>query len=360
MDIKHTMRARKPLLYSLYFLLLLLFLAPSIAIAQTGGRGTYDFLNIALSPRVAALGGNALPINDGDIQLTAFNPALINSSMNNQLSLSYVDYYADLGFSSLQYGRTFDKVGSFVAGLQYFNYGKFEYADEAGNRDNTFGASDYAFSLGWGRELDSNFTIGANAKFIGSQYESYNSFGIAVDVAGTYLSKSGWLFSLSARNIGSELKSYLPGGASTVPFSMQVGLSKRLDHVPFRLILIYDHLQKWDLTYEDPIDLKGRIDPITGVKSELKGAEKMADQFMRHIIIGGEFYIGKGLALRGSYNYKRRQEMQVPDKLAMIGFAWGIGVKISRFQINYARSTFHVVGSPNYISISTQLDHFKR
>lgn len=354
------MRARKSILNSLYFIFCFLILFPSMTFAQTGGRGTYDFLNIALSPRVAALGGNALPINDGDIQLSTFNPALINSTMSNQLSLSYVDYYADMGFSSFQYGRTFEKAGSFVANLQYLNYGKFDYADEAGNRDNTFGASDYVFSLGWGRELDSNFSIGANAKFIGSQYESYNSFGIAVDVAGTYLSKSGWLFSLSARNIGSELKSYLPADASTMPFSMQVGLSKRLEHVPFRLILIYDHLQKWDLTYDDPIDLKGRIDPITGVKSELNGAEKLADQFMRHIIVGGEFYIGKGLALRASYNYKRRQELQVPDKLAMIGFAWGVGVKISRFQINYARSTFHVVGSPNYISISTQLDRFKR
>ena len=71
-------------------------------------------------------------------------------------------------------------------------------------------------------------------------------------------------------------------------------------------------------------------------------------------------YIGKGLVLRGSYNYKRRQEMQIPDKLGMIGFAWGIGLKISKFQINYARSTFHVVGSPNFISISTDFDSFRR
>lgn len=328
--------------------------------AQVGGRGTYDFLNIAVSPRVAALGGNALPIDDNDIQLTAFNPALINQATHNQFSLSYVDYYADLGFSNVQYGRNFGNLGNFVGGLHYYNYGTFDYADEAGNRTNTFTAADYVLSLGWGRQLDSNFSIGANAKFAASQYESYNSFGLAVDVAGTYLSKTGWLFSLTARNIGSELKSYLPGEASTMPFSMQLGVSKRLDHVPFRLILIYDHLQKWDLTYDDPIDLKGRIDPITGVKSELKGAEKFADQLMRHFILGGEFYIGKGLVLRGSYNYKRRQEMQIPDKLAMVGFAWGVGVKISKFQINYSRSTFHVVGSPNYISVSTDFDSFKK
>jgi hypothetical protein len=79
---------------------------------------------------------------------------------------------------------------------------------------------------------------------------------------------------------------------------------------------------------------------------------------MRHIILGGEMYIGKNLILRGSYNYKRRQEMIIPDKLAMIGFAWGIGIRVSKFQINYSRSTFHVVGSPNYLSISTNLSNF--
>ncbi|MBS4060194.1 MAG: type IX secretion system protein PorQ [Bacteroidetes bacterium] len=329
-------------------------------LAQIGGRGTYDFLNAALPARAAALGGTALPIDDGDIQLSLFNPALINAEMHNQLSLSYVDYFSDIRFSSIQYGRSIANLGNFVGSLQYHNYGKFEYADEAGQRDGTFGASDYAFMLGWGRQLDSNFSIGAQVKFVGSQYETYSSFGLAVDVAGTYKTSEGWLFSLTARNIGSEMKSYLPGDASTMPFNMQFGVSKRLDHVPFRIILIYDNLQQWDLTYDDPLDLKGKIDPITGTKTESKGAEKLADQFMRHIVLGGEFYIGKNLILRGSYNYKRRQEMQIPDRLAMIGFSWGVGIRVSKFNINYSRSTFHVVGSPNYLTISTNLSNFSR
>ncbi|MBW7847552.1 MAG: type IX secretion system protein PorQ [Bacteroidales bacterium] len=346
------------ILYPLF--VLIFFFSIQSSQAQPGGRGTYDFLNVPLSPRLAALGGVTAPIDDNDIQLSLYNPALITPEMHNQLSLAYVDYYTDLKFSNIAYGRELGKAGNFVGSVQYYNYGHFDYADEAGNRSGTFGASDYAINLGWGRRLDSSFSIGANAKLAASQYENYNSFGLAVDVAGTYLSRSGWLFSLSARNIGSEIKSYLPGQASAMPFSMQLGLSKRLDHVPFRLMIVYDHLQKWDLTYDDPIDLKGRIDPITGVKSQTKGVEKFADQLMRHFIVGGEFYIGKNLSLRGSYNYKRRQEMQIPDKLAMVGFAWGIGLKVSKFQINYARSTFHVVGSPNYISISTDLDSFRK
>jgi hypothetical protein len=139
---------------------------------------------------------------------------------------------------------------------------------------------------------------------------------------------------------------------------MQFGVSKRLEHVPFRFMVVYDNIQKWDLTYDDPIDLDGNIDPITGELQEKDGLANFGDQLLRHIIIGGEFYIGKGLVLRGSYNYKRRQEMKIPDKLGMVGFSWGLGIRVSKFQINYSRSTHHAVGSPNYISIVTRLSDF--
>ncbi len=36
---------------------------------QIGGKGTYQFLNLPNSARIAALGGNFLTINDDDIGL---------------------------------------------------------------------------------------------------------------------------------------------------------------------------------------------------------------------------------------------------------------------------------------------------
>jgi len=108
-------------------------------------------------------------------------------------------------------------MGNFLASLQYHNYGNFDYADESGVRNGSFSAADYAFILGWGRQLDSNFSIGANAKFIASQYESYNSIAMAVDVAGSYQTNSGWLISLTARNIGTELKSFLQDDQARLP-----------------------------------------------------------------------------------------------------------------------------------------------
>ncbi|MDY0076502.1 MAG: type IX secretion system protein PorQ [Bacteroidales bacterium] len=343
------------------FLLLLIssFVVSINLQAQKTNKGTYSFIDATNSARVAALGGSMVPIDDADIQLGIYNPALINMEMSGKLALSYVDYFSDINFATVQYARSFEKVGNFSASLQYHNYGSFDYADEGGLTGGSFNAADYAFIIGWGRQLDSSFSIGANAKFLGTQYESYGSVAMAVDVAGTYRTKTGWLLSLTARNIGTELKSQFDGGEGSLPFSMQFGVSKRLDHVPFRFMVLFDNLQKWDLTYEDPLDLEGNIDPITGELQKKEGMADFGDQLMRHIIIGGEFYIGKNLVLRGSYNYKRRQEMKIPDKLGMVGFAWGVGIRISKFQINYSRSTYHVIGSPNYISIVTNLSDFR-
>ena len=81
---------------------------------------------------------------------------------------------------------------------------------------------------------------------------------------------------------------------------------------------------------------------------------------MRHIIFGAELYIGKNLVLRGGYNYRRRAEMKIEDRMAMVGFSWGLGVRIYKFRINYSRVTYSLAGSPNYFTIAFDLDSFKK
>ncbi len=328
--------------------------------AQIGGKYSYSFLEHPMSARIAALGGNVAAINDNDINMGFVNPSMINPGMDHAIGLNYVNHFAGLNYGSAQYANTFDKAGSFLGSLQFMNYGKFDYADQAGNQAGTFGASDFALTIGWGRQLDSSFSIGAAGKLIYSYYESYYSFGLAVDVAGTYQSKTGWTMSLVARNLGYQIKPYTSGSRGALPFNLQYTITKRLDHVPFRFSVIYDHIEKWDLTYDDPLNPAGGTDPITGEPKQQSAINKYADQFMRHIIIGGELYIGKNLILRGGYNYRRRAELKVEERTKLVGFSWGVGVRISKFKINYSRATHHLVGSPNYLSLTFDLDSFRK
>ena len=73
-----------------------------------------------------------------------------------------------------------------------------------------------------------------------------------------------------------------------------------------------------------------------------------------------EIIFGKNFILRGSYNYRRRQEMKIADKTGMVGFSWGFGIRIYKFKINYSRSTYHLVGSPNYLTLVFDMNSFIR
>lgn len=341
----------------LIFVSTFLLAFPLITLGQIGGDNTYEFLNLTSSPRIAAMGSDFLAINDNDITLVSTNPSILNPGMHNYLGVSYVDFYSDINYGHAAYSRTFNNVGSFFGSINYINYGNFTYADQAGMQGGNFHAGETAVNLGWGRQLDSLFSIGSTLKFIYSSFESYNSYGLAVDVAGSYTSRDrSFVASLIAKNIGTQLKTYEGGNSEPLPFELQLGLSKRLKHLPFRYSIIYNHLEKWDLRYEDPSTQQ--VDPITGDVVQSSGFEEFADNLMRHIVFGAELIISKNFSLRGGYNYRRRQELKVADKTSTVGFSWGFGFRVSKFHFSYARSTYHLVGSPNYITVTTSLSDF--
>lgn len=344
---------------TLFIIISLIVLSNNNLYSQIGGNGIYEFLNLTNSARIASIGSNFLPVKDNDITLSLANPSIINVEMNNQLALSFVDYYSDINYGFAMYSRTFEKFGSFTGTMQYINYGKFDYADISGQKQGTFKAAEYAFNIGWGRQLDSTLSIGANFKTIYSVLESYKSFGMAVDIAATYFNeKHLFTISLIAKNIGLQLKPYHSGNNEPIPFELQLGLSKKFKHLPFRYYILLNHVEKWDLTYEDPLNPTDQVDPFTGEVNTKGDFEKFMDKAMRHVVIGGEFIFTKNFSVRLGYNYQRRKEMKVDSKLSTVGFSWGFGFKISKFRFSYARSRYHLVGSPNYITITTNLSDF--
>jgi len=50
--------------------------------------------------------------------------------------------------------------------------------------------------------------------------------------------------------------------------------------------------------------------------------------------------------------------MKVDSKLGTVGLSWGLGFRVSKFHFSYSRAAYHLVGSPNYITITTNLSEF--
>lgn len=327
--------------------------------AQLGGTHTYDFLNLINSGRVASLGGDVIAINDNDLNLTYHNPALLTPEMNHNLVLNYVNYFTDVNYGYAAYSSKIKNYGIFSGGIEYINYGKFIAADEKGIVTGDFKAAEYAINLLYSRSIDSSFRVGVNVKPVISTLEKYTSIGLLADFGVVY-NKPGSNFTaaLVVKNVGTQLKSYT-GQRESMPFNIQMGFSQKLNHAPLRFSVTFDHLEKWDLTYEKAED-ENELDPLGGDEYKDSGLDKIADQFMRHVIIGIEFNPIKNFYIRAGYNYRRRKEMIIESKTSTVGFSFGFGVKISKFHFNYGRATYHLAGASDHFSISTNLDSFKR
>ncbi len=328
--------------------------------SQTGGTYTYAFLNQANSARVAALGGKSVALPEADLNLPFHNPSLLSAGMHNHLVLNYVGYFSDIKYGYASYARSYEHIGNFAAGIHYIDYGQFEYADESGIRNGTFTASEYALNLIYSRTVDTFLTVGVNLKPIYSVFESYHSFGIAADLGVTYYNPD-LLFAagLVLRNIGAQISTYY-GGAKRehLPFEIQAGISQKLAHAPFRLLVTFQQLQKWNLSYTSTLDDSNVYDQTGSGQAEKSKIEKFGDNLMRHTIFGLEFLPGENFYIDFGYNYQRRQELKISPRVGMVGFSWGFGFRISKFRFSYGRATYHLAGASNHFSLSTNLSEF--
>lgn len=346
-----------------YLLSLLALLISFNSKAQiTGGDNVYEFLNLPTSARITGLGGNLITVQDDDINLAFANPAALNPSMHTQLSFSHSFHLADIQHGYVGFGYFHKKLDlTFHGGMQYLTYGQFKQTDEVGNILGEFDAAEYAFTLGAGKQLYEKLSVGANLKFITSRFESYNSVGLTGDLALMFHDTSSRInITLLAKNLGGQLSTYTPDNPEPIPFEMQIGVSKRLRHLPFRFSIIYHNLGQWNILYDDPNSVEdvSFIDPNATTGS----GNDFFENLFRHFIFSGEFLFGKRelLRLRIAYNHHRRQELTVRNLRSVAGFSLGAGIKINRFRIDYGRSFYHLAGGQNHFTLSTNFGEFKK
>jgi len=323
------------------------------AFPQRGGENVYGFLRLTNAARVAALGGLNVSINDDDINLVFHNPALLTSNMDQHMNLNYVNYYAGVNYGYASYAMESRLPGMLAGGIHYVNYGNFERLDEYGNSNGSFRASEYALNLVYSQNLiDSMLTIGVNVKPVFSIYEQYTSFGILADFGIHYYNPDSYTMAgLVVKNMGVQLVSY-SGTREKVPFEIQAGFTQGLAHAPFRFSVQLQHLEKWDLTYEE------KTDDIFNQEESVSRFDVIADQLMRHAVFGVELLFGENFHFDLGYNYKRRQEMKMDSWPGTVGFSWGFGFRVSKFHVSYGRATYHLAGGTNHFSITTNLSEF--
>jgi len=328
--------------------------------AQIGGNSTYQFLNVPVSSRVGAMGGSALSIKDDDPNLTLNNPSLLTQPMSSSVTLTYLNYFADINYGYVSYIHDFKKWGTFSGGLNYIDYGKFLETDAGGNEFGNFTAGEYAFVLGWGKSIDSLFSIGANLKPIYSNLYEYHSFGLAMDVAATFYNpKSNVGASIVVRNIGTQLTTYVEGAErEPIPFEIQAGVSKKLKYVPIRLSIDLIQLQNWNLAYNDSTYLTNTNKKLTDEEKAERNQTSIWSEAFRHVVVGTEIIPSKSFSVRFGLNIKRRAELGLDNSAGLAGLSWGLGFRIKKFYFSYGSARYHLAGSSNHFTVTTNIADF--
>ena len=327
------------------------------------GQQIFRFLNHSTSARMTAMGGTLIASHATDPSLAWANPAVLHKEMSGQMSFNYDKIFAGIGSSHFAYAQQVDKLNmTFHGGLQVLNYGSFEATDEYGKTQGTFRGQDLALAIGAARPLSAHWSLGLNLKYIHSTLETYTASGISTDVGAMYANaEKRFSFAIVAKNAGIQLGTYAGEARGKLPFELQFGIMKRLKHLPLQYSVTYRNAETWNLTYRDPstivtTDFLGQ--PIKETPKFVRGL----DNFARHLVIGGEFLLGKkeNFSLRLGYAHLLKKELSVSPYRSLTGFSYGFGMKIKRFRIDFARSTTHLVGGMTHFSFATNLSEFRK
>lgn len=325
------------------------------------GKGVYEFLNLPISSRIAAMGGSNISLQENDLSFAFLNPSLLSEETHNMLSLNYASYYSDIMFGSAMYGRNY-RNHYFAAGIHYVDYGKFDYATETGELvGGRFTAKDFAMNLVYAYNINPHFTVGATLKPIYSAYERYASFGLAMDIGAHFQSASketqvGIVF----RNMGAQLKGYYDEEdgrqhREPLPFDIQLGFSQKFRHAPIRVSVTLHNLQRWDLSYR--LTNQPSTSNITTGGSTREGIP-WYDMMFRHAIFAVDFVPTNNFYVALSYNHRRMSEMAISSFRSLAGFSAGAGVRIYKFHVGFGLSQLQLGQFAYQFSISTSLDKF--
>lgn len=319
--------------------------------AQIAGKGVFAFLNMNPSARSLALGTNFISSIDNDLSIGYQNPAALNEKMHNHAFASYNNYVSDINTGFFGYARNYKKLGTFSANIFYFDYGKFDGYLPNGLPTGSFSVKDQCFQLSYGNNFKEKIRYGASIKYIYSIYEQYVSNGLATDLSAIYSDTANNMdISFIARNIGFQAIPFRGTERQPLAFEMALAFSKKLKHLPLRYNIVFNNLQQPDMRYE----IKN-----TNQRDE-QGNEKikkmtMGDNLLRHLTLGGEFNFSKHFVVRFGYNHQRRKEASPEQKRGTTGFSWGLGFRISKFNISYGSASLFPGFNTNQFSILCNL-----
>ncbi len=317
--------------------ILCLFVGGSGAVAAqpSAELSTFQLLRIEPSARSAALGGAFAAVTDGDVNALFYNPAIPGPATSRNASVSYLNHLSDLNAGSVAYSHTVRGLGTTLhGGLRFAHWGTLEGRDQLGNPTGAFGAGETALTLGGARSIGPRMRYGANLHLMYAHIDQFSALALALDFGGVYRVPEQQLsIGASLRHLGGMVDGF-DDTREPLPLDLQLGLSKRLAHLPLLLTAT-----AYDLTnLSDGIRGGGTVDHILG-----------------HLTFGAELQPGDVLRLRVGYNHRRSTELALTDRFDLAGLGFGFGVTVSDLTVDYAYNSWSSIGGLHQFTLRANL-----
>lgn len=311
---------------------LLLAVLPATALAQEYASA-FNTLRLPASSHAAALGGQNVTLIEDEPTAGWYNPALYANVSDLSAGLDFMTYAAGSTWMGAHFVKAFGERHTMAVGVQYMNYGKMDETDEAGNTMGQFSAKDIVIGAGYSYLLSDRWTGGANLKMMVSNLADYTALAAAIDVGVNYYDDENDLsVSASLQNIGTQLKAYHDGQRTHLPFTLALGFSKGMAHLPVRFHVTMTDVTRWKSSYYVLPENKDKD------KSDKVGFGKKA---LNHFVLGLDILPTDYLYLSVGYNFRRAYELKASGSSHLAGLSAGAGVNVKHFKFGVSYAKYH-------------------
>ena len=311
---------------------LLLAVLPATALAQEYASA-FNTLRLPASSHAAALGGQNVTLIEDEPTAGWYNPALYANVSDLSAGLNFMTYAAGSTWMGAHFVKAFGERHTMAVGVQYMNYGKMDETDEAGNTLGQFSAKDIVIGAGYSYLLSDRWTGGANLKMMVSNLADYTALAAAIDVGLNYYDDENDLsVSASLQNIGTQLKAYHDGQRTHLPFTLALGFSKGMAHLPVRFHVTMTDVTRWKSSYYVLPENKDKD------KSDKVGFGKKA---LNHFVLGLDILPTDYLYLSVGYNFRRAYELKASGSSHLAGLSAGAGVNVKHFKFGVSYAKYH-------------------
>lgn len=324
---------------------------PLAVCGQIGGSAVYEFATLPYSASENAFGGNVITRTDKNLSFSLKNPSLLDSTYTNEIVGNWGLVHmkeTGVGMGTVGYARAISDKFTLQGGIHFVNYGVFEGYDEYGNSTNNFVPSEYELISGLSYRINEHIFVGANLKPILSYMESYSSYGLLFD-AGVSYRLERLCVSAEMRNIGWNIKPYTKGNHEPIPYSIDMGVTQKLEHAPVRFNLTYEDLQRFDIS--QPKTKKKSSGSGVYIEEEERGFVEFGKKLLCHFNVSTEIFIGKNITLMGGYNYRKSEELSFGTSKYGAGLSVGFMLTFSRFNVSYGWAKQQAAGGRNFFTL---------